>query len=123
MKHDIGGADKAVSKEASVAHTLHETEVPTVGKGLKLIRTSRTAESAANRKVAVADQARIVVKKAGSALMRPGIDKKRVFQRQQGAAKVYAYSIDPTDPSRVVRESADGTRRVGRVINGKFKAA
>jgi hypothetical protein len=34
---------------------------------------------------------------------------------------VFAYSVDPADPTRIVREAADGTRTIGRLVNGRFQ--
>lgn len=51
------------------------------------------------------------------ALGKPGLRRKAVFT---GNA-VSSYSVDPRNPSLFVRERADGTRTVGRVVNGQFR--
>ena len=33
----------------------------------------------------------------------------------------FAYSLDPTNPERIVRERADGHKEVGRMSNGRFR--
>jgi len=61
-----------------------------------------------------------IVPKAGKALDKPGIRKDAVFS--DDAYGVYAYSVDEKDPTRFVRESADGKRSVGKLVRGRFKA-
>lgn len=51
------------------------------------------------------------------ALGKPGLRRKAVFT---GSA-VSSYSVDPRNPSHFVRERADGTRTVGRVVKGQFR--
>jgi hypothetical protein len=59
--------------------------------------------------------------KTGRALAKPGISKASVFR---GASKkVFAYSIYSKDPSKIVRQAADGTKTIGRVVDGKFRAS
>lgn len=49
-----------------------------------------------------------------------GINREVVFKK--GASrKIYAYYVLPSDPSKVVREDAEGNQFVGRVTNGKFR--
>jgi len=61
-----------------------------------------------------------MVRKAGKALKKPGIKRKVVFKK--ATKGIFAYSVDPSDATRVVREASDGTRRIGRVIAGRFKS-
>jgi hypothetical protein len=61
-----------------------------------------------------------VVPYVGKALSKPGISKVVIFQSPV-AGKIFAYSVDPFDATKVVREAADGTKRIGRVVAGKFK--
>lgn len=66
------------------------------------------------------DEADVMVRKVGKALSKPGISKGAIFQRSV-VGKVFAYSVDPFDATKVVREAADGTKKIGRVVAGKFK--
>jgi len=50
-------------------------------------------------------------------LSKPGISRKSVFRSD----RVYAYSIDPQNASRVLRENSDGTKVSGRVVDGRFR--
>jgi hypothetical protein len=56
------------------------------------------------------------------ATRKPGINRSVVF-RSGTSKKVYAYSVLPSDPSKIVREAEDGTRTIGQVRNGKFRAS
>lgn len=56
-----------------------------------------------------------------NATRKAGIDSSVVFGSGT-TKKVYAYSVLPSDPSKIVREAEDGTRTVGRVHNGQFRA-
>lgn len=85
--------------------------------GLALVRVSPQADQVATRP---ADQASVLIPKLMRAMQKPGISKRAIFG-DAPHAKVYAYSIDPTDLSRFVRESADGTRVVGHMVGGKFR--
>lgn len=61
-----------------------------------------------------------LLRKAGRALLKPGVSRESVF----GSApkqNFYAYSLDPADPTRMVREDAAGNKTVGRMINGTFR--
>ncbi len=72
------------------------------------------------RAMRLEDSASELVAKAVRALRKPGIDRAVVF-RDATRRGIYAYSVDPADPSRVIREAADGTSTIGRLIDGRFK--
>jgi hypothetical protein len=65
------------------------------------------------------DGAAVLVPKAWRALKKPGISRQAVFPTS--STTVFAYSVDPADPTRIVREAADGTRTIGRLVNGRFQ--
>jgi hypothetical protein len=92
--------------------------IPGLDKELTMVRTgpSRKAEFAIRRP----DEADKMIRRVGKALNKPGIRKVAIFQSPV-AGKIFAYSVDPFDTTKVVREAADGTKRVGRVVAGKFK--
>jgi hypothetical protein len=66
------------------------------------------------------EQASAVLARLGKVMSKPGVDRSRVFRSVSGKP-VYAYSIDPKDTSKIVREDAAGRKIVGRVVNGKFR--
>lgn len=75
---------------------------------------------ASTKKVRAGEAATVLVSRAGQALKKPGIGRETVFKPGQGS--VFAFSVDPSDPDRVIREAADGSRQTGRLVNGRFLA-
>jgi hypothetical protein len=63
-----------------------------------------------------------MVRRAGKALGRIGISKMTIFRPHTGG-RIFAYSVDPFDATKIVQQSSDGTTRRGRVVGGKFKLA
>ncbi len=55
------------------------------------------------------------------ATRKPGIKRADVFRRGSGR-KIYAYSVMPSDTSKIVREDAAGAKTVGKLVNGRFVA-
>jgi hypothetical protein len=89
--------------------------VASVGRHFVLVKTGKSSPAARS---ASGESARILAA-AGQALSRPGISRSSVFG--SGHKNVFAYSLDPQDSSRFIREAQDGTRRVGKMVNGKFR--
>ena len=88
--------------------------VATLSNGFVLIKTS------AHRTIPKSNEPHQLLQKAAKALSKPGIPRSAVFG--DGTNKrVYGYSINPKDPSQFIRESFDGTKRIGRFVNGKFQ--
>jgi hypothetical protein len=54
------------------------------------------------------------------ALSKPGITRASVFGVAGQA--VFAYSVYAADPTKFVQEAADGTQKIGTLVNGKFRA-
>ena len=65
----------------------------------------------------------LYVTEVANALRKPGLARTSVFRDSASARLVYAYSVSPHDPTQLVRESKDGSKQVGRLVNGKFRAA
>ena len=97
---------------------LRGKRIPGLDKELAMVRTGspRKGQAATRR----SDEADVMVPKVGKALSKPGLRKVAIFQSSL-AGKVFAYSVDPFDATKVVREAVDGTTRMGRVVDGKFK--
>ena len=100
--------------------TVRGTILPTFEHNLVLVRRGRVWSSAVP--TPYLDTAGVMVPKAGAALDKPGIEKRAVFKRN-APGRVFAYSIHPRDPTKVVRESSDGKQKVGKLVAGKFRAA
>ena len=102
-------------KSNATKATVHGEIVASVGEHFVLVKTGKAN---VGTKVPADESARLL-QAAGQALAKPGISRSSVFG--VGHRNVYAYSIDPQDPTRFIREAADGTRRFGKMVNGKFR--
>jgi hypothetical protein len=91
--------------------------VATLGQGMALVKIGKSVKKA----VRPEECAGVLVKKALRALSKPGIERSAIFCGPN-PAKVFACSIYPLDTTKFIREAADGTRVLGRVVNGKFRA-
>jgi len=61
-----------------------------------------------------------LLNRAAKAFAKPGFDRRVIFGSGRNR-KVFAYSVYPNDPSKIIREAADGTRTIGRLVGGKFR--
>jgi hypothetical protein len=97
---------------------LRGKRIPGLDKAVTMVRmgSPRKGRVATRR----SDEADVMVRKVGKALSKPGISKVAIFQSPV-AGTIFAYSVDPFDATKVVREAADGTKRIGRSVAGKFK--
>ena len=93
--------------------------LPSLDKEVVLVRVGSAKRPP--RSVTRSEEAEVMVRKLGKALRKPGINRQVVF-RAHAPGKVFAYSVCPEDMTKVVREAADGTRTVGRVVGCKFRA-
>ena len=92
--------------------------VASLGDGFVLATTSRMKRVVAQPRES--ETASVLIKKIGQALQSPGIGRNVVFPN--GITKrLYAYSVDPDDPSRILRKARDGSRSVGRFVDGRFR--
>lgn len=90
-----------------------------IGADFVLVKIGNAIEG----QVRPADQAAVLVSKAGVALRSPGISRGSVFR---GAApqKVFAYSVAPGDAGLLVREAEDGTKQLGKIgADGRFRVS
>lgn len=93
--------------------------IPTLNDDLLLVRLGAAASEPAP--LDPTERADALVRKAARALDKPGIRRESVFGSGSGRG-ISAYSVYPSDPTKVVRESADGSRTVGRLVGGRFRA-
>ncbi len=96
---------------------LRGKRIATLDEGLAMVRTGPALTAAVRPRRA--DQAGAMLRKTGEALSKPGISKRSIFTNDSG--DIFAYSVDPSDATKLVRTARDGTRRKGRVVGGKFK--
>lgn len=107
------------SKASTVlkSKVVHGTPVAELGTEFVLVRTKRVKPKA---EASLADRASTLVSKAGKALGKPGLPKESVFT---GSKRIYAFSVDSSDATRLIRETPDGKRQAGRMVNGRFLVA
>jgi hypothetical protein len=55
------------------------------------------------------------------ATLKPGIKRTSIFSSRKGK-QVYAYSVNPADLTKIIREDRRGKKTIGRFVNGQFKA-
>jgi hypothetical protein len=110
--------EKPTAREGSTGQLVQGRSVATLGRGMTLVKVGRAPRPV----VRPEDNTTVLLKKAARALNKPGIDRAVVF-RGPNAAKIFAYYADAKDPTQVVREAADGTKVVGRLVDGKFRAS
>jgi hypothetical protein len=104
---------KPKSKSTRVARSGVTASVP----GFVLVKVPGERPAASPRK----DWASTLVPRIGKALESAAISREVFFTKSRPTKlPVYAYSVDPSDVTRYVREAADGTRTVGRMVNGRF---
>jgi hypothetical protein len=63
----------------------------------------------------------VLLGKLGKALTKPGLTRRDVFGNTP-SKKVFSYYVDERNHSKIIRESADGKKLSGRVVDGKFRA-
>lgn len=93
-------------------------KIPTLNDDLVLVRLS--AANADPAHLDTTERASSLVLKAGKALNKPGIRRETVFGSGSGRG-ISAYSVYPADPTKIVRESADGQKIIGRLVGGRFR--
>lgn len=97
---------------------LRGKRIATLDEGLAMVRTGPALTAAVRPRRS--DQAGAMLRKTGEALSKPGISKRSIFTTDSD--DIFAYSVDPSDATKLVRTARDGTRHRGRVVGGKFKA-
>lgn len=109
---------RAVEEPQADAIEVKGTRIPTLNDDLVLVRLGAAARDPA--RLGPGERAGALVLKAGKALSKPGISRQSVFGAGSGAG-ISAYSVYPQDPTKVVRESADGSKMIGRLVGGRFR--
>ncbi|WP_269759528.1 hypothetical protein [Variovorax sp. E3] len=110
--------EKTTTRDHPAGQLVQGRSVATLGRGMALVKVGRAPRPV----VRPEDNTTVLLKKAARALAKPGIDRAVVF-RGPNAAKIFAYHAYPQDPTKVVREAADGTKVIGRLVDGRFRAS
>jgi hypothetical protein len=80
----------------------------------------KLGKQAGKRRTSNKERASGLIQKLAKAVTKPGADRSHVFRSISGKP-VYAYSIYAEDPTKVVREDANGRETIGRVVDGRFR--
>jgi hypothetical protein len=73
------------------------------------------------RAVSAKESASVLVREVGKALKKPGIGRGVVFPKGI-SGKLYSYSVDPNEPSRILRKTRTGKSSVGTFADGRFRS-
>lgn len=73
------------------------------------------------RAVNTKESASVLVKEVDEALKKPGIGRGVVFPKGI-SGKLYSYSLDPSEPSRILRKTRTGKSSVGTLADGRFRS-
>ena len=92
-------------------------------KAALILPGKKSSAPKANRTTNTQDESLFFVSGISKAIRKKGIQREAIFVgRASSPKKVYAYSVLPSDTSKIVREAADGSIRVGHLRNGQFRA-
>jgi hypothetical protein len=83
--------------------------VPSFAEDFVIVRTDRFGRVVGQVKSV---NSNTLLRKASKVLVRSGIKERTVFR--DAKTGVFAYSVDPRNPERIIRRSADGKRMTGR---------
>jgi hypothetical protein len=108
---------KASRKTAKKTIRLQGERVPQFAEDFVIIRTDRFGRIVGQAK---SMRGEALLKKGNKALVQSGIQERTVFR--DAKTGVFAYSVDPQNPRKIVRQSADGKKTVGRFSHGRFRA-
>ncbi len=67
------------------------------------------------------ERASDLVARVAKIMTKPGTDRARIFRSNSGK-RVYAYFVQPDDPTKVVREDVSGRQTIGRLVGGRYRA-
>jgi len=114
-------ATRVKPKKRARTLLLFEEQLPAFGDELQLFRRlAATKRGKRKMKAKASERAQALLNKVGSELQKPGISSQVVFKNRKSG--VFAYSIDPKNPQRIIRKSSAGKTSVGRLTDGRFKA-
>ena len=94
-----------------------ERRVSTPRPDLVVVKIGRPASK---ETVSAQEKTSTLVASLVKATRKPGTSRDRIFNSSVGK-RVFAYSVDPADTTKIVREDASGKTSVGRLVNGRFR--
>jgi hypothetical protein len=114
----VSSTAKKAKLEKSGNADLIERRVATPRSDLFVVKVGKTPSK---RNILNQEKASTLIAKIAMATRKPGVGRAAIFRSRIGK-KVYAYSVCPTDLSKIVREDAKGNRMLGQLVNGRFRA-
>jgi hypothetical protein len=118
MRKPVAKKGPRKPKKGSSAGAVTGMPIATLGNGIFVVRT-KTAGAPLILKTS--DRAEALVGKLSKALAKPGLSRRAVFG-DAPSSRVYSYYVYEAQPSKMVRESANGEVTIGRVVGGRFRA-
>ncbi len=113
----VNNASVAVQSLAKAAE-FGEHRVATPRADLVVVRFGKSRAGGALRET---EKSGALIDGIAKATRKPGISRDIVFKARKGK-RVYAYSVFPSDVTKIVREDAKGRKTIGRLVQGEFKA-
>lgn len=95
-----------------------EHRVATPRADLIVVRLGKSKSGAVLRET---EKSSALIEGIAKATREPGIRREVVFKSRRGRP-IYAYSVYPTDVTKIVREDAQGQKTLGRFVGGEFRA-
>jgi hypothetical protein len=115
-KSSSSSAKKARTPRLEKTHP-KERRLSTPRPDLVVVKIGRPASK---ETVSEREKASTLVASLVKATRKPGTSRDRIFNSSVGK-RVFAYSVDPGDTTKIVREDASGKTSVGRLVNGRFR--
>ena len=109
-------ANKARALSLEKTHP-KERRVSTPRPDLVVVKIGRPASK---ETVSAQEKTSTLVASLVKATRKPGTSRDKIFNSSVGK-RVFAYSVDPADTTKIVREDASGKTSVGRLVNGRFR--
>jgi hypothetical protein len=121
---------KEALSEASISPRIKKSKAKSVGSSHgdeRRVATPRAdlivvkiGEPYFKRDVLTREKPSSLVAKIAKAIRKPGTSRQVIFRSSVGK-KVYVYSVDPRDTTKIIRENANGQKKIGRLVNGRFR--
>ena len=115
-KTGIGANERHALPGVTVGTSVQERRLATPSPDLMIIKIGERREKLV---VPPSERASGVLARLAKAISKPGLDRADVFLSNRGRP-VYAYSVYPKDPTKLVREDVSGQKVIGRFRNGRF---
>lgn len=100
-------------KSAAKSAPADQTVVAEVA-GFQLVKSGRARKLPAPAPAKAMEASQALLTRVGKALRAPGI------QPRPAVKNAYVYAAYPADLTKVIERAPDGTKRIGRLVQGRF---